>query len=64
MCGGFETKWKELTADWCKLRSEKTHVLHTLPNIIKEKRMVRMGKGRSAYKLLVRKLKKKYHSKV
>jgi hypothetical protein len=63
MCCGFDTQWNELTSDWCKLRSRETHVLHTPPNIIKEKRMVRMGKGRSVYKLLMRKLNKKDHCK-
>jgi hypothetical protein len=48
MCGGFDTQWNEITADWCKLRSEESHVLRTPPNIFKEKRMVRMGKWRSA----------------
>jgi len=59
MCGGFHTQWNKLAADRCNLRSEETHVLHTPPNIIKGKRMVRVGKERSAYKILVRKLKKK-----
>jgi hypothetical protein len=59
MCGEFDTQWNELTADWYKLRNEETRVLHTPPNIIKETRMVRMGKGKSAYKILLRKLQKR-----
>jgi hypothetical protein len=48
MCGGYDPQWNELTADWCKMRSEDTHILHAPPNIIKKERMVRMAKGRSA----------------
>ena len=60
----FGPKRDEVTGEWRKLHNEKLSDLYSLPNIVrvvKSRRMrwaghvARMGEGRGAYRVLVRK---------